>query len=142
MCYCGEDFDDFSIWGTQGEAGGEEHKDGDIQVDQSELQRYLAEPGLPWIVSRKTDLITGETKSVQFADELEWWRVNEHRFPVVARLARRWLAAQVSSVPSERVFSDAGHLVRKKRASLSDELIGVLMFIHANCEHFDLSELE
>ena len=37
--------------------------------------------------------------------ELEWWRVNKHKYPNVAKLARKWLGVPALSSPSERVFS-------------------------------------
>nr|XP_015922601.2 E3 SUMO-protein ligase ZBED1-like [Parasteatoda tepidariorum] len=52
-------------------------------------------------------------------DPLKWWKMNEHNFPTLKLLARKYLTVQGSSVPSERVFSTGGNVVRKNRASLS-----------------------
>ena len=48
-------------------------------------------------------------------DALEWWKTTEKRFPIVGKLARRYLAVLLTSVPSERIFSTqlASLLMRK-----------------------------
>ena len=35
---------------------------------------------------------------------LDWWQENKHIYPNVAKGARMWLSAPVTSTPSERVF--------------------------------------
>jgi hypothetical protein len=55
-----------------------------------ELQRYKLEN----CISRNDDPLT-------------WWKSNQHRFPLLARLARRYLCIPATSAPSERVFFQA-----------------------------------
>jgi hypothetical protein len=57
-------------------------------MEASETARYLCEPPV--------DLNT---------DPLHWWKLNELRFPTVARMARDYLAICASSAPCERLFS-------------------------------------
>ncbi len=62
-----------------------------------------------------------EYRKVQVADDvkcLDWWRVNSHRFPRIAEQARITLAAQASSAPSERVFSQLNIVVDRRTARL------------------------
>jgi len=42
------------------------------------------------------------------------------------------LAIPATSAPSERVWSAAGNIVTKKRASLSDSTVETLVFLHGN----------
>uniref|UniRef100_A0A3B3DTM8 BED-type domain-containing protein n=1 Tax=Oryzias melastigma TaxID=30732 RepID=A0A3B3DTM8_ORYME len=57
---------------------------------------------------------------------LKWWAEHQGSHNEVARLARKYLATPATSVPCERLFSLSGHIVQKKRASLSSENINRL----------------
>ncbi|KAI4799905.1 hypothetical protein KUCAC02_016443 [Chaenocephalus aceratus] len=63
---------------------------------------------------------------------LQWWKENETKFPSLAVVARSYLAAPATSTPSERLFSAAGNIVSKKRASLTKEHVDMLTFLHSN----------
>ena len=65
-------------------------------------------------------------------DPLQWWREHQHRFPVLARVARRFLCIPASSAPAERVWSTAGNTITEKRARLSDETVENLILCHEN----------
>ena len=66
------------------------------------------------------------------SDPLEWWRKNEERFPTLSKLAKKLFCIPATSVPSERVFSNAGNIVTKKRASLKPENVDMLIFLNKN----------
>ena len=66
------------------------------------------------------------------SNPLQWWMRNEERFPKVAAVARRYLCAPSTSVPSERVFSARGNIVTKKRCSLLPENVTCLVFLNKN----------
>ncbi|CAB5369823.1 unnamed protein product [Rhizophagus irregularis] len=40
---------------------------------------------------------------------LTWWRINKTRFPVLSKLAKKYLAIPATSTLSERLFSEAGN---------------------------------
>uniref|UniRef100_A0A1A8M216 HAT C-terminal dimerisation domain-containing protein n=1 Tax=Nothobranchius pienaari TaxID=704102 RepID=A0A1A8M216_9TELE len=82
---------------------------------QNEVLAYFGEQSLP-----KKD------------DPLIWWKANEQRFPTLAKLANSLLCIPATSTPSERLFSAAGNIVSKKRASLSPEHVDMLTFLHCN----------
>lgn len=69
------------------------------------------------------------------ADPLSWWRQHKAMFPILSRLARKFLAIPATSAPCERVWSTAGNVVTKRRARLTDEHVDCLVFLH---ENFDL----
>lgn len=79
-----------------------------------------------------------------YNDPLEWWRRNQSKFPLLATLARMYLAVQATSAPSERVFSVASRVVSKLRANLDPRVAGQLQFLHSNWEDWedDLSVLK
>lgn len=65
---------------------------------------------------------------------LEWWKVNKCRFPTLAGLARKYLAITATSTPAERVFSVAGLIVSRLRASLTPEYVDMLVFLNKNMD--------
>ena len=62
----------------------------------------------------------------------EWWAVWKTQFPNVAKLARKYLSIPGSSVPSKRLFSDAGNQITAKRTRLDSKLAGKMMFLKRN----------
>ncbi|ETO72762.1 hypothetical protein F444_11233 [Phytophthora nicotianae P1976] len=49
------------------------------------------------------------------SNPLTWWKRKAATFPVIARLARKWLGCVATSVPSERAFSTSGNVATAKR---------------------------
>ena len=50
-------------------------------------------------------IFLSEGREDRRVDVLLWWKVNELRFPNLARMARDYMAVPASSVPSEQLFS-------------------------------------
>lgn len=67
---------------------------------------------------------------------LQWWKKNEIYYPRLSAFAKKYLPIPASSVPAERVFSLAGHLVNKKRARLNPSNIDNIIFKNKNMEYF------
>ena len=65
---------------------------------------------------------------------LKWWLENEKHFPLLARIARKYLCILATSVPSERAFSVAGYVVNEKRACLLPENVNMLVFLAENLD--------
>ena len=83
------------------------------ELVNKELEKYDAEPQ-----------ITGGL--------LLWWRSREGTMPILAQVARAILCVPGSSVPSERVFSKAGELLNKRRSSLKNKHVDMLLFLNKN----------
>ena len=66
------------------------------------------------------------------ADALSWWRTNLHSCPILVHLARKYLCVCGTSVPSERLFSQAGYIVNHLRTHLSPEHVNMLVFLAKN----------
>ncbi|XP_031723827.1 zinc finger BED domain-containing protein 1-like [Anarrhichthys ocellatus] len=58
---------------------------------------------------------------------LEWWSKHAGSHCRLASIAQKYLATPATSVPCERLFSLAGHIVQKKRVSLSSENVNDLV---------------
>ncbi|KAJ8374531.1 hypothetical protein SKAU_G00051110 [Synaphobranchus kaupii] len=74
------------------------------------LDRYRAEPSI-------------DTEQCP----LQWWSTHTGAHGGLAPIAQRYLATPASTVPCERLFSLAGHIVHKKRSSLSSENVNKLV---------------
>jgi hypothetical protein len=62
---------------------------------------------------------------------LEYWKRNAKRFPVLASMARDYLAAPASSASSERLFSATGNFLTPKRSRLGPDALQALACLHS-----------
>jgi zinc finger BED domain-containing protein 1 (E3 SUMO-protein ligase ZBED1) len=60
-------------------------------------------------------------------DPLQWWKLQEDKYPALAKLARKYLGSPATTVPCERLFSVSGYVVNKKRASLEPANVNKLV---------------
>ena len=67
-----------------------------------------------------------------FNDPLVWWKKNATKFPLLATLAREYLAIPATSAPSERIWSRAARILSLSRASLKPEVAQRIMFVKEN----------
>jgi hypothetical protein len=79
---------------------------------KSELRNYLED--------------VGEENTPHF-NLLEWWKVNSLRYPVLAKMARRFLTIPASSVSSESTFSTGGRVLDDYRSSLKPYMVEALV---------------
>lgn len=62
----------------------------------------------------------------------KWWGENKARYPILAKIARRYLSATATSVPSERLFLQAGIVYEEHRNRILPENAETLLFIKGN----------
>lgn len=70
--------------------------------------------------------------ALESIDVYQWWHTNQHSFPILSRMARKYLSIPATSVSSERLFSDAGNQVTSKRTRLSPKVVSQLLFVKRN----------
>ena len=68
-------------------------------------------------------------------DPLAFWKDNKSTFPLLYQVAKRYLHIPATSVPSERIFSLAGFICRKKRTKLLEEHVNQQIFLAKNKDH-------
>ena len=61
-----------------------------------------------------------------------WWKEREMLYPLVAKLAKKYLAIPASTAPSERVFSVAKNILQKKRWNLLPSRLSKHIFLRKN----------
>ncbi|CAB5393592.1 unnamed protein product [Rhizophagus irregularis] len=71
-------------------------------------------------------------------DPLMWWLNHRDSFPTLAQLARKYLSIPATSVPSERLFLDAGNHISAKRTRLAPDLVNKVLFLKRNNTHFEM----
>lgn len=76
-------------------------------------------------VRKKVLTYFGENSLAKEENPLLWWKANNDRYPMLARLAKSYLCIPATSTPSEQL-SAAGNIASKKRASLSQEHVDML----------------
>ena len=69
----------------------------------------------------KTDTMNG----------LEFWKLNEHRFPVLAKMACKYLLSPASSASSERVFSNAKNIEMRKRFHMVEDTLSAYVSVRS-----------
>ena len=62
-----------------------------------------------------------------FSDPLKWWSEHTTVYGKMAHIARKYLGTPATTVPCEIHFSLAGHIVQKRRSSLSPENVNKLV---------------
>ncbi|GBB89806.1 hypothetical protein RclHR1_16600002 [Rhizophagus clarus] len=77
-------------------------------------------------------------KKINFeSDPLVWWHGQEENFPILSKIAKKYLAVYACSTSSERLFSDAGNLLTAKRNRMSPKFFKKIMFLKRNGIHVD-----
>ncbi|ODM86539.1 Zinc finger BED domain-containing protein 4 [Orchesella cincta] len=75
------------------------------------------------------DFYLEELASDQSACPLEYWKINCKRFPVLGRIARKFLAIPATSAGVERIFSVSGAIARARRSKISTKKIAELLML-------------
>jgi hypothetical protein len=63
---------------------------------------------------------------------MQWWAKNASVFPLLSRVARRYLAIPATSTEPERIWSAAGRLCSDARSRLASDSVEKQLFLHHN----------
>ena len=80
-----------------------------------ELNRYMQEP----LIDRHED-------------PLKWWHERKHIYPYLHTFVIKRLCVTATTVPCERIFSEAGQIITLKRNRLDTKKASQLIFLHNN----------
>jgi hypothetical protein len=117
-----------------------ESDDEDEDPYDSKLRaRYGRDPTRPSVLSRSVvetnceiDMYCQDAVLPKDADVLSFWRNQRKKFPILARLARKFFCIPAASATSERVFSAAGNIITPRRTNLGVDNIEMLVFMKEN----------
>ena len=68
-------------------------------------------------------------------DVLKWWKENKNRYPLLYEAAKGLLHTPATSVPSERIFSEAGYIARARRSKILPVNLNRHLFIKKNLKY-------
>ena len=102
------------------------------QVDEM-MKVHDFEPDDDYIVSQKMmNAYLSESNASRHSNPLLYWKEKQASWPLLATLARKYLAPPCTTVPSEKLFSTAGNIVTDKRTRLDAEKVEMLLFLNKN----------
>jgi hypothetical protein len=135
--------EELEVYGALDETGVGDDK---IKIDcKHELKSFVKAPRLILVqeskpyVDKEGELHLKHT----FSDTLAWWKDNETKFPILAKLARMYLAIQATSAPpSERIFSVATRIIKYDRARLEPDMAGDILFDQTNGDWYATRSVE
>ncbi|KAL4083828.1 hypothetical protein QTP88_029144 [Uroleucon formosanum] len=94
-----------------------QYENGEDVNQQNELEKYLKENCIN-----------------KNACPLTWWAENGKRYPMISKLAKKYLCIPSTSTPSERAFSTTGNIITSKRNCLAGETAEWLIFLSHNAK--------
>ena len=79
-------------------------------------------------VNREMERYLSEAEDRE-GDTLQFWRDREASYPLLSKLARKYLCIPATSVEAERRFSDLGILLTKRRLCMTGEHVDAQLFL-------------
>ena len=105
------------------------------------FKRQAVAPAAAASTVRLEDAIAAELNSYltlpkldEEEDPLAFWKERRVNFPMLSKLARKYLCIPATSSPSERLFSAAGNVVTCQRSCLKPGKVDMLVFLTKNLE--------
>uniref|UniRef100_A0A1X7TPU4 BED-type domain-containing protein n=1 Tax=Amphimedon queenslandica TaxID=400682 RepID=A0A1X7TPU4_AMPQE len=103
------------------------------QPKRRKLFSYLPSTKTSSRINIEVDLYLSEPALPEEAKPLDFWKLNESKFPKLSRMAKYYLSIPASSAPVERLFSIiAGKIFRQDRCSMTDAVFQKLIAIKYN----------
>ena len=73
-------------------------------------------------------------------DPFDWWKRNQVLFPLLSKVAARYLSSPPSSVESERTFSIGGNIVTNNRTRLTAKHTEQMIFLNSNLPNLPIQD--
>ena len=82
------------------------------------------------ICQKMVNTYLSEVSAPRHSNPLHYWKEKKVTWPLLAYLARKYLAPPCTAVPSEILFSIAGNIVTDRRTWLDVEKVEMLLFLN------------
>ena len=102
-------------------------------MDETMQENSSSVSKLKLIVKQEVQVYLAAIEDCGDVDPLIWWNENKCKYPNVAKVARKWLAAPA---PSERVFLICGLVDTARRSRINGESLEKQVFFHNNYSKF------
>ena len=73
---------------------------------------------------------------------LEWWKARKSLYPCLTEAVKALLHTPATSVPSERIFSEAGYIARARRSRILPKNLNKFVFIKRNMKYMTVLKKE
>ncbi len=83
-------------------------------------------------IEREIDKYIRILRSAAYESPLQFWKINHSKFPLLSRLAKKYLGIPASSAAVERMFSISGHIFSVKRRRLGIKIFEELVLLKLN----------
>lgn len=101
----------------------------EVNVFKHDLSHNNYHVPRPGATAEETGHAGQKRKRGEENDPLTWWKENASRYPILCRLARRYLCIQGSACASERIFSCGGLISTEKRSTLKSDKVEDMIFL-------------
>ena len=105
-----------------GDNNADENANADDNLHRTMCEREVTE-------YRNMTMLALQTNGKYNCPLIDFWKVNEQKFPVLSKMAKMYLAVPATSAPSERLFSSISRNISKSRNRLDPEIAGMQVFI-------------
>jgi len=84
--------------------------------------------------SRNDELKTYLMEAQEKIDVAEYWRSKKEKglYPILTKIAQKYISVPATSVPSEQLFSHVGEIITDRRNRLAPDFVTKLVFLSKN----------
>ena len=93
-------------------------------------------------LDEKIDIEVNSYKSIKLSSEqkisthlITWWKERKGQFPCLFQAVKALLSTPATSVPSERIFSEAGYIARARRSRILPRNLNKFIFLKKNLKY-------
>ena len=103
-----------------------------FEKEDTEKKRLNKKEELAQRVAQEIRIYKEMNNLLSTGDPVAFWRDHATKFPVLSSVVAKYLCAQASSTPRERMFSPEGYKLSHERSRLNPAEADMLIFLNKN----------